>query len=112
MPHRLLILFDQATPVPIRRYLKHHTVRTAFQQGWDRLVNGDLLSAAEQAGFDLLLTTDKNMTYQQNLTGRKIAILVLSKQQWPLLRPYVHLIVDAVDVASTGSYAEIHIPDV
>jgi hypothetical protein len=106
----MLILFDQATPVPIRRHLKRHTVRTAFQQGWDQLVNGDLLSATEQAGFDLLLTTDKNMHYQQNLTGRKIAIVVLGQQQWPMLRPHVHLVVEAIDAALPGSYAEVVIP--
>jgi hypothetical protein len=83
----MLILFDQATPVPIRPYLKGHTVRTAAQQGWDRLRNGDLLTAAEEAGFDILLTTDKNMPYQQNLAGRKIGIVVLGRQQWPQLRP-------------------------
>jgi hypothetical protein len=107
----MLILFDQATPVPIRRYLKHHIVRTAAQQGWDRLANGDLLNAGEQAGFDLLLTTDKNMSYQQNLSGRKMAIVVLSKQQWPFLRPHVHLVVEAVDGALPGSYTEVEIPD-
>jgi hypothetical protein len=83
------IIFDQATPVPIRTYLKGHTVRTAAQQGWDTLRNGDLLTAAEEAGFDVLLTTDKNMLYQQNLVGRKIAIVVLGQQQWPLLRPHI-----------------------
>jgi hypothetical protein len=62
----MLILFDQATPVPIRPFLEGHTVRTAAQQGWDKLRNGDLLTAAEEAGFDILLTTDKNMRYQQN----------------------------------------------
>jgi len=61
------IIFDQATPVPIRPYLEGHTVRTAAQQGWDKLKNGDLLNAAEAAAFDLLLTTDKNIGYQQNL---------------------------------------------
>ena len=71
----MLILFDQATPVPIRPYLAGHTVRTAAQEGWDRLKNGDLLAAAEEAGFDILLTTDKNIRYQQNLSGRKIAML-------------------------------------
>jgi hypothetical protein len=68
------IIFDQATPVPIRPYLEGHTVRTAAQQGWDKFKNGELLAAAEAAGFDLLSTTDKNMRYQQNLAGRKIAI--------------------------------------
>src|SRR5437762_6852835 len=76
----MLIIFDQATPLPIRPYLEQHTVRTAAQQGWDKLTNGDLLTAAEEAGFDLLLTTDKNMRYQQNLAGRKIAIMVLGLQ--------------------------------
>src|SRR5260370_39556657 len=61
------VLFDQATPVPIRPHLEGHAVRTAAQQGWDTLKNGDLLAAAEAAGFDLVLTTDKNMRYQQTL---------------------------------------------
>src|SRR5271163_4314369 len=98
------ILFDQATPVPIRPYLEGHTVSTAFRQGWDKLRNGDLLAAAEQAGFDLLLTTDKNMRYQQNLAGRRIAIVVLGQQQWPHLRPYVMRVVEVVDAATPGSY--------
>jgi hypothetical protein len=104
------ILFDQATPVPLRPYLELHTVRTAAQQGWDRFRNGDLLNAAEEAGFDMLLTTDKNMRYQQNLTGRRIAVLVLGQQQWNLLRPHVQIVVNAVDAALPGSYVEVEIP--
>ena len=104
------ILFDQATPVPLRQYLKLHTVRTAAQQGWDRLKNGELLNAADLAGFDMLLTTDKNIRYQQNLQGRRIAILVLGQQQWNLLRPHVQLVVDAVNVAMPGSFTEVEIP--
>jgi hypothetical protein len=104
------ILFDQATPVPLRPYLAGHTVRTAAEQGWDRLRNGDLLSVAEEAGFDLLLTTDRNMQYQQNLAGRKIAVVILSRQQWPQLRPHVQLVVDAVNAATSGSYMEVEIP--
>ena len=65
------IIFDQATPLPIRPHLDRHTVRTAAQQGWDKFKNGELLTAAEEAGFDLLLTTDKNMRYQQNLQSHK-----------------------------------------
>jgi hypothetical protein len=93
------IVFDQATRVPIRRYLERHTVRTAAQQGWDRLQNGDLPTAAESAGFDILLTTDKNILYQQNLAGRKIAIVVLGRQQWGQLRAHIQLVVDAIDAA-------------
>jgi hypothetical protein len=105
------ILFDQATPVPIRSFLEGHMVRTAARMGWDRLQNGELLNAAEAAGFDVLLTTDKNMRYQQNLAARKIAIVLLGKQQWPELRPHVQLVVDAVNAATPGSYVEVKIPD-
>jgi hypothetical protein len=106
----MLILFDQATPVPLRPYLKGHVVRTAAQQGWDRLRNGDLLGAAEAAGFNMLLTTDRNMRYQQSLAGKKIAVLVLSRQQWGQLRSHVQLVVDAVNAAAPGSFAEVEIP--
>lgn len=104
------ILFDQATPVPIRPFLEGHTVRTAAQEGWDRLRNGDLLSAAEEAGFDLLLTTDKNMLFQQNLGRREIAVVVLGQQQWPFLRPHVQRVVEAVNAATPGSYREVDVP--
>ena len=104
------ILFDQATPVPLRPYLVGHTIRTAAEEGWDRLRNGDLLNAAEEAGFDLLLTTDRNMQYQQNIEGRKIAVVILSRQQWPQLRPHIQLVVDAVKTVRQGSFAEVEIP--
>ena len=104
------ILFDQATPVPIRPCLQGHLVRTAAQQGLDKLRNGDLLNAAEGAGFDLLLTTDRNMGYQQNFTGRKIAIVVLDQQQWPKLRPHIQIVIEAVNAATPGSYTEVKIP--
>jgi hypothetical protein len=106
----MLIIFDQATRVPIRPYLKGHAVRTAAQEGWDRLKNGDLLTAAEGAGFDLLLTTDKNIRFQQNLAGRKIAIVVLGQQQWPRLRPHIQRVVEAINAATPGSFAEVDIP--
>lgn len=104
------VLFDQATPLPIRTHLDQHVVSTAFAQGWDTLKNGELLTAAEQAGFDVLLTTDKNLRYQQNLKDRKIAIVVLGVQQWPQLRPHVQRVVEAVGAAASGSYVEIDIP--
>ena len=106
----MLILFDQATPVPMIPYLKGYEIRTAAQQGWDRLRNGELLSVAEKAGFDLLLTTDRNMPYQQNLEGRRIAVIVLSCQQWPRLRPHVQLVADALARVKPGSYFELDIP--
>jgi hypothetical protein len=106
----MLIIFDQATPVPICPYLEGHTVRTAAQQGWDKLKNGDLLTAAEEAGFDILLTTDKNMRYQQNLAGREIAIVVPGQQQWPQLRPHIQRVIEAVNAATPGSFVEVEVP--
>lgn len=75
-----------------------------------RLANGELIAAAEAAGFEILLTTDKNMRYQQNLAGRKIAFVVIGNQQWPILRRYVELVVGAVNAATPGSYTEVDIP--
>jgi hypothetical protein len=104
------VLFDQGTPVPIRLYLTGHTVSTAAREGWDKLQNGDLLNAAESAGFEVFLTTDKNIRYQQNLAGRKIAIVLIRKQQWPVLNPHVQLVVAAVNAATSGGYVEVEIP--
>ena len=74
------------------------------------MTNGELLNAAEQAGFDLLLTTDKNLRYQQNLGGRKIAIVVLGKGRWRLIRPLISIVVEAVNAAQPGTYTEVDIP--
>ncbi len=104
------VLFDQATPVPIRPFLTGHAVSTAAHEGWDKLQNGDLLNAAEAAGFEVFLTTDKNIRYQQNLTGRKIAIVVLGQGRWSLIKPHVAQVVAAVNAATPGSYAEVEIP--
>ena len=78
----MLVLFDNGTPRTLARYLiDHHTVTEARARGWQELENGELLTRAQAAGFDLLLTTDKRIRYQQNLTGRKIAIVVLRRLQ-------------------------------
>ncbi len=104
------ILFDQGTPVPISRYLHEHIVGIAADLGWDRLRNGELLATAEAAGYELLLTTDKNLRYQQNLKERRIAIVVIGHSQWPGLEPHVQRVVEAVRLAIPGSYAEVDIP--
>ncbi len=106
----MFILFDNGTPAPLRYALKGHTVVEAIDRGWDRLVNGELLAAAEASGFEVLLTTDKNMRYQQNLKDLKIAFVVLGNSQWPVVRRYVERIVAAVDAATPGSYTEVDIP--
>jgi hypothetical protein len=106
----MLILFDHGVPAPLIPYLIDHTVVKARDRGWDRLSNGDLLAEAERAGFDVLLTADKNIRYQQNLTGRRIAVVVLSTPQWPLVQLHVAKIAAAVNAATPGSYAEVQIP--
>ncbi len=77
------VLFDQGTPVPLRKHLSGYDVKTAFELNWSNLENGSLLSAAEEAGFSIVLTTDKNLKYQQRLATRRIAIIVLSTTSWP-----------------------------
>jgi hypothetical protein len=106
----MLILFDNGTPAPVRYALKGHVVVEAIERAWDRLLNGELIAAAEAAGFDLPLTTDKNIRYQQNLEARKIAFVVIGNQQWPTLRRYVERVVAAVNAATPGSYAEVDVP--
>lgn len=104
------VLFDHGTPAPLQSFLAGHTVREAKAQGWDTFKNGDLLFAAEAAGFDVLVTTDKNMRYQQNLSARAIAIVVLGNAQWPILRLHVADVVTAVSAATPGSFIEVNIP--
>ena len=74
------------------------------------MTNGDLLAEAEREGFDVLLTADQNMRYQQNLKGRKIAIVVLSTPQWPVVRLHAAEIAAAVNAAKPGSYFEVILP--
>lgn len=106
----MLILLDQAAPVLIRKFLVGHKVETAAQRGWDKLKNGDLLSAAEAARFEVFITPDKNIRYQQNLADRLIAIIVLGNAQWPILRNHPQLVVNAVNAAKPGAYIEVEIP--
>jgi len=106
----MLILFDHSTPAPLRYALSGHQVVEAFERGWERLVNGALLDIAETEGFEVLITADKNLRYQQNMTGRKIAIIVLGNAQWPTLRSYVERVVAAVNAATAGSLTEVTIP--
>ena len=100
------ILFDQGTPVPLRRSLAPHTVATAFEMGWSNLENGELLAAAE-GKFEALVTTDQNLRYQQNLQGRRLAILVLPTTNWLEIRNHVLEITAAVNALKPGDYREL-----
>lgn len=104
----MLILFDHGTPRGLAIALAGHTVIAAKARGWDRLSNGDLLKAAEEAGFDLLVTTDQSIRYQQNLAGRKLAIVVLGgSTKWERVRKHLDEIAETVNSAATGSYTEV-----
>ncbi len=104
------ILFDHNTPRGIASHLVGHNSTEAKERGWEKLTNGALLVVAEEAGFDLLLTADKNMRYQQNLSGRKIAIVVLGNSPRRLVRQHLDEIAAAVNAATLGSYARVEIP--
>ena len=103
------ILFDQGTPVPLRSALAAHHVETAYERGWATLQNGDLLTAAEQNGFDLLMTTDQSLKYQQNLPTRRIAIVVLRSANWRLIQTKLDAIRDACQAIGNGGYIEVEI---
>ena len=103
------ILFDQGTPVPLRRYLPEHTIDTAYERGWSELSNGNLLAMAEQDNYELLITTDRNLRYQQNLTGRQIAIVVLLSTSWPRIQQQTDRIQSVVDGIQAGEYQEVPI---
>ena len=99
------ILFDQGTPVPLKEHLSGHSVATAFEKGWSTLRNGELLAVAE-AQFDVLVTTDRNLRFQQNLAARKLAIVVLPTTSWPRLRPVATRIAEFVAAAPPGKISE------
>lgn len=104
------VLLDQGTPTPLRRLLHEHEVSTAFERGWSRLGNGDLLAAAEDAGFDVLLTTDMSLRHQQNLSVRTIAIVVLRTTSWPRIEAAAHLVAAAIGASAVTAYSEVAIP--
>jgi hypothetical protein len=100
------ILFDHGTPAPLRRQLAGHEISTAYEMGWAKLNNGDLLATAEKS-FDAFITTDQNLRYQQNLTGRRLAILVLPTTSWPEIQKHTDKISDAVNSLKPGVFVEL-----
>ena len=104
------ILFDNGTPRGVAIILQGHTVEETRSRGWDTLRNGELLDAAEAAGFEVFLTTDRNLRHQQNLASRTIAIVVLGKGRWRLIKNRLPAIAAAVAAATPGSFTEVEIP--
>lgn len=103
------ILFDQGTPAPLRRVLVGHSIETAYERGWSGLRNGELIAEAEAAGFEVLVTTDTNLRYQQNLANRVIAVIVLMTTSWPRIQRSLEAVQVAIDGVSTGAYVEVRI---
>jgi hypothetical protein len=106
----VLVLFDNNIPQGLARTLRAHTVVEARARNWHLMKNGELLQAAEGAAFDVLVTSDKGIKYQQNLTGRKIALVVLSQGRWKPVRQRLDAIASAVEAATPGSYTEVELP--
>jgi hypothetical protein len=100
------VLFDQGTPAPLRKALTGHTISTAFEMGWAQLDNGDLLKMAE-AAFDVLITTDQNLRYQQNLGGRRLAILIFPTTSWPRIEQHVAQVLAALNQLRPGEVHEL-----
>jgi predicted nuclease of predicted toxin-antitoxin system len=104
------VLFDQGTPAPLRRLLAGHEVVTAHERGWSTMKNGDLLAAAEAEGFEVLVTTDTNLRYQQNLASRALAVVVLTTTSWPRIQAAADAVSRAVSAATPTSFTEVPIP--
>ena len=104
------ILLDHGTPRPLRWEFPGHSVDTAADKGWDRLSNGDLIDSAGQDGYEILITTDQNIRHQQDLAGRRLAIVVLLSGAWPYARSRIEDIRAAVAEAQPGELKEVYIP--
>lgn len=101
------VLLDHGTPVPLRRALPGHDVSTAYELGWSTLLNGELLAAAEAAGFAAIVTTDKNIRHQQNLAGRRLGVLVLPTTDWSQIRRNAARVAEALDGLNAGTLVEL-----
>jgi hypothetical protein len=106
----MTIILDESTPQKLRLLIDaRHTVITTWLQGWSGLRNGALLTVAEDAGFDLFITADQELSYQQNMAGRKIALLVLSTNNWGSVKTHVPEIMAAINAATPGSFVFLDI---
>lgn len=103
------ILFDHGTPAPLRKYLQEHSVDRSAEQGWQLLENGELLRRAEESGYEVIVTTDQNIRHQQNLIGKKLAIVVLLSPAWPRMQHRTEEIRTAIEEVSPGEVREVPI---
>ena len=103
------VLLDNSTPVNIRSYLGQHEVDTAYMRGWAQLENGELLKEVEMNGYQVFITTDRNIPYQQNLAEIQFGVVILSKNNWLLIKDKIDEVVDAVRRISPGEIIEVKI---
>lgn len=101
------ILLDENIPLALRRHLVGHDVWHVRDTGWAGLSNGDLIAAAEAAGFDVMVTADKNLRHQQNLASRRLGLVIVESNNWPLVRSNVDVIARAVSLMAPGSFHEV-----
>jgi hypothetical protein len=109
----LRILLDHNVPAGARSFFAGHEVRTIVEMNWPpQLENGELLNAAESAGFDVLVTSDQNIPYQQNPKGRKLALLVRGSNIWPIVHEYGPAIAAGVEAVKPGGweFIEMRLP--
>jgi hypothetical protein len=103
----LKVFLDENVPYPLRRALPDHDVRTVAEMGWGGIKNGKLLKLVEDGHFDVLLTGDKNLSKQQNMSGRRLAVVVLSAISWPVIRKHLSEIARVVDTAEPGTVKQV-----
>ncbi|HET6840654.1 MAG TPA: DUF5615 family PIN-like protein [Candidatus Angelobacter sp.] len=104
------VLFDKNVPHGVRHFLTEHQVETVDDHGWERISNGELIQTAETTDFEVVITADQNIVYQQNLSGRKIALVVLGSNLWPIVREHAAVIADTVARSKPGGYAFVEMP--
>ena len=104
------LLFDQNVPQPLLKHIAGHDLLHAYNAGWGDLVNGDLVAAADAHRFDVLVTADQSLRYQQNLASRRIGLLVLSTNSWPVIRENIPSILAAIEQVGPIVYLEIELP--
>jgi hypothetical protein len=104
------IISDKGAPKPLATYLPGHAIKLVNQMGWSTFKNGELLFGAEAAGFELMVTTDRNLAYQRNLTSRKIAVVVLGAGNCPRIEAAIAAEVQAVERAGQGTFEKVAIP--
>jgi hypothetical protein len=103
------ILFDQNVPRTLRNLLPGHDVRTAAEMGWSTLVNGILIDAAERGGFEAMITADRSLRFQVNISARNLTVIILSTNHWPTLQSGAPAILRALQRARPGSYHQVNV---